>query len=104
MKKALFAELTESLGEVLDHAQGKITLKTTNVPIPEQPKARQAKDIVRIRKRLGVSQAIFARVLGVARDTEISWEQGRRSPSGSALRLLEIAERHPEYLVEGQSA
>ena len=100
MKKELFAELKESLGEVLDHAQGKITLKTKNVPIPDPPKAIPAKDIVRIRRSLGVSQGVFARVLGVARDTEISWEQGRRTPSGPALRLLEIAERHPEHLVE----
>jgi putative transcriptional regulator len=100
MKKELFAELKSSLNEVLDHAQGKITLKTKNMPIPEPPKVRAAKEIVRIRKRLGVSQAVFARVLGVARDTEISWEQGRRTPSGPALRLLEIAERHPEHLLE----
>jgi putative transcriptional regulator len=100
MKKEIFDELTESLNEVLAHAQGKITLKTKRVPIPELPEERPSKDIVRIRKALGVSQAVFARVLGVARDTEISWEQGRRKPSGPALRLLEIAERHPEYLVE----
>ncbi len=100
MKKDVFAELTESLNEVLAHAQGKITLKTKRVPIPELPEERPSKEIVRIRKKLGVSQAVFARVLGVARDTEISWEQGRRKPSGPALRLLEIAERHPEYLVE----
>ncbi len=100
MKKELFDELKDSLNEALDHARGKITLKTKNVPIPEPPKPRPAKEIVRIRKSLGVSQAVFARVLGVARDTEISWEQGRRKPSGPALRLLEIAERHPEHLVE----
>ncbi len=100
MEKDVFAELTESLNEVLAHAQGKITLKTKRVPIPELPEERPSKEIVRIRKKLGVSQAVFARVLGVARDTEISWEQGRRKPSGPALRLLEIAERHPEYLVE----
>ncbi len=100
MKKEHFDELKASLTEVLDHAQGKITLKSKNVPIPEAPKALPAKEIVRLRKRLGVSQAIFAKLLGVARDTEISWEQGRRTPSGPALRLLEIAERHPEHLVE----
>jgi len=100
MKKEHFDELKASLSEVLDHAQGKITLKTKDVPIPEPPKALPAREIVRLRKRLGVSQAIFAKLLGVARDTEISWEQGRRTPSGSALRLLEIAERHPEHLVE----
>lgn len=100
MKKDVFAELTESLNEVLAHAQGKITLKTKRVPIPELPEERPSKDIVRIRQKLGVSQAVFARVLGVARDTEISWEQGRRKPSGPALRLLEIVEHHPEYLIE----
>ncbi len=100
MKKELFKELKGSLTEALGHAQGKITLKTKNVSIPEAPKELQAKEIVRIRKRLGVSQAVFARVIGVARDTEISWEQGRRTPSGPALRLLEIAKRHPEHLVE----
>jgi putative transcriptional regulator len=99
MKKQDFNELKESLTEVLDHAQGKITLRTRNVLIPEPPRALPAKEIVRLRKRLGVSQAVFARLLGVARDTEISWEQGRRTPSGPALRLLEIAKRNPEHLV-----
>ncbi len=61
MKKDVFAELTESLNEVLAHAQGKITLKTKRVPIPELPEERPSKEIVRIRKKLGVSQAVFAR-------------------------------------------
>ena len=100
MKNEDFNELKESLTEVLDHARGKITLKTRNVVLPEPPEALPPKEIVRLRKRLGVSQAVFARLLGVARDTEISWEQGRRRPSGPALRLLEIAERHPEHLAE----
>ena len=100
MKKELFDELKGSLTEALGHAKGKVTLKTRNISIPEPPKALAAKEIILIRKRLGVSQAVFARVLGVARDTEISWEQGRRKPSGPALRLLEIAKRHPEDLVE----
>jgi putative transcriptional regulator len=99
MKKEDFNELKESLNEVLDHARGKITLRTRNVPIPAPPREVPAREIVRLRKRLGVSQAVFARLLGVARDTEISWEQGRRTPSGPALRLLEIVERNPEHLV-----
>ena len=99
MKDETFNELRDSLVEVLEHAQGKITLKTKNVPIPDPPKAFSATQIARVRKRLGLSQGVFARVLGVARDTEISWEQGRRTPSGPASRLLEIAEHHPEHLI-----
>jgi len=100
MKKEVFDELKGSLTEALGHARGKITLKTKNVSIPEAPKDLQAKEIIHIRERLGVSQAVFARVIGVARDTEISWEQGRRTPSGPALRLLEMAKRHPDDLIE----
>ena len=99
MKENLFNELKDSLGEVMEHAQGKITLKSKDVILPEPPKPVTAKEVVRIRKKLGTSQAVFARMLNVARDTEISWEQGRRTPSGAALRLLRIAESHPEHLL-----
>jgi putative transcriptional regulator len=29
-----------------------------------------------------------------------NWEQGRREPSGPAMRLLQIAAKHPEVLIE----
>ena len=100
MKKELFNELKEGLSEVLDHAQGKITLKSKNIVMPEPPKSVSPTDVMRIRKKAGASQAVFAKMLNVARDTEISWEQGRRTPSGAALRLLQIADHHPEYLLK----
>jgi len=100
MKKELFEELKTSMNQALEHAQGKVTLKTRTVKLPAPPKAVSAKEVVRIRKRFGASQAVFARYLGVKRDTEISWEQGRRKPSGPACRLLEMAAKHPEHLLE----
>lgn len=99
MKEELFNEFRESITEALDHAKGKITLKTRNVKIPGPPERFSAREIVRLRRHLGISQAVFAQILGVTRDTEISWEQGRRTPSGPVLRLLEIASKHPEYLL-----
>ena len=48
--------------------------------------------------RLNVSQPVFAGLLYVAKDTVAKWEQGIRKPSGSALRLLEIAEKQPQVL------
>lgn len=100
MKDKLFDELKDSLDEVLEHARGKITLKTKDIVLPEPPKPVSASEVVRIRKKVGTSQAVFAKMLNVARDTEISWEQGRRTPSGAALRLLRIAESHPEHLLQ----
>ena len=54
--------------------------------------------IVTIRNALKFSQQVFARVLNVSPETEKAWEQGKAPPTGSAKRLLEIAEKYPEIL------
>ncbi|MFM8364911.1 MAG: helix-turn-helix domain-containing protein [Verrucomicrobiota bacterium] len=56
--------------------------------------------IAGLRERLNFSQAVFAAFLGVRPSSVMSWEYGRRTPSGPVRRLLEIATRHPEVLVE----
>lgn len=61
-----------------------------------EPKSR----VVRVRLKSGFSHAQFAAALGVSRRTLEQWEQGRREPSGAAQTLLNIAERHPEVLLE----
>lgn len=53
-----------------------------------------------IRRKVGLSQARFAALLGVSVRTLQDWEQGRRAPSGAARTLLLIAERRPETLLE----
>ena len=52
-----------------------------------------------LRRRLGLSQADFARVLGVSKVTISHWEQGLRKPDGASARLLQIAERTPEAVL-----
>lgn len=97
-----FAELRAGAEEALAHAQGKkATLRTRALSLPHRPAVFSPGRIRSIRSRLNVSQPVFARLLYVTKDTAAKWEQGVRQPSGSALRLLEIAERWPEVLVEG---
>ena len=52
------------------------------------------------RARVGLSQAEFARLLGVSIRTLQEWEQGRRAPSGPARTLLIIAHKNPRALLE----
>lgn len=49
-----------------------------------------------VRKRLGKSQAAFARMIGVSVATLQNWEQGRRQPDGPARALLTVAAKNPE--------
>ncbi len=52
------------------------------------------------RSKSGLSQTKFAQALQISPRTLQEWEQGRRSPSGSARALINIAIRHPEIIKE----
>ena len=53
-------------------------------------------DIRDIRRKLEVSQAAFARMIGVSVATLRNWEQGRRMPEGPARALLRVAAHNPQ--------
>jgi putative transcriptional regulator len=53
-------------------------------------------DVKAIRQRLRMSQAEFARMIGVSVATLQNWEQGRRRPEGPARALLKVAAANPE--------
>jgi DNA-binding transcriptional regulator YiaG len=59
-----------------------------------------AERIRHIRQTLDASQREFAAMLNVSVATVRSWEQGLRKPDGASRRLLEIAERQPDVLLE----
>ena len=54
--------------------------------------------IASARLKSGLTQAQFAKLLGVSKRTLEQWEQGRREPSGAAKTLIRVAELHPEIL------
>ena len=55
------------------------------------------------RENIGLSQAEFAKLLGVSVRTLQEWEQGRRIPSGPSRTLLRIANNNPKALLEAAS-
>jgi len=50
------------------------------------------------RKKSGLSQAEFAKLIGISVRTLQAWEQGKRTPSGAAQTLIRVANAHPEIL------
>lgn len=57
-----------------------------------------ADEIKAIRKKLKLSQSVFAKLLNVSLSSVRQWEQGLRTPSGSTMVLLELLQREPELL------
>ena len=98
-KKKLFPTLQQALGDALAYEQGKaVDLRTTEIPAAAKP--LRPRDIRAIRQSLNASQVKFAKLLNVSPNTVESWEQGVRQPRHAALKLLSIAQRHPEILLE----
>ncbi|PYR65716.1 MAG: XRE family transcriptional regulator [Acidobacteria bacterium] len=108
MNDAAFGEFQGSLKEALAHAKGeRADLRVTGlrlpVPLPAPPKPVSPSHVARIRQQMHISQSMFARFLNVSVRTVQDWEQGRRTPSDAALRLLELAEKHPDILLEPEA-
>jgi DNA-binding transcriptional regulator YiaG len=58
------------------------------------------KDVVALRRFVGLSQPKFAKAMGISVHTLRNWEQDRRRPEGAAIALLRIAARHPRIIRE----
>lgn len=83
------------LEQMLD--QGKspaevFTVRTIEIPAPHPYRAAQ---IRKLRNSLGVSQTVFAQLLGVSSILVKSWERGVREPNLMARRLLDTIKADP---------
>lgn len=96
--EALIASVEEALAFKRGEAPARTRVAEHSDP-PSRPLSPPRYDAARVRalrERLAVSQEAFAAALNVSVGTVRAWEGGRRAPRGPSLRLLEIAERHPE--------
>jgi putative transcriptional regulator len=103
MSDNAFAELELSLKQAVAYEKGEREgFRVTEKSIPRSPKPRSKANITKLRHRFGYSQAMFARLLNVSPKTVQSWEQGLRRPSDAALKLLAVAEKHPNVLFDSE--
>ena len=97
-KRATFGEaVLESLNDYMDRrARGeKLTVQRVERLAPA-PAEFGPKEIISIRRKLNVSQHVFATVLGASPATVRAWEQGAKAPAPMARRLLEVVDAHPD--------
>jgi len=88
MNDELFSELLQSVREGGAIMRGEKE--------PSRKFVVEAPDVKCIRERFQLSQSEFAALLGISIKTLQNWEQGRRTPRGTARILLQVAAKHPE--------
>ena len=94
-----FEDLVAGGQEAVARHKGEKILTVRDVEL-KAPAAMGAREVTAIRAKLHVSQAAFARILNVSPKTVQAWETNARRPSDAALKLLSIAEKHPDALFE----
>ena len=99
LKRGEWARKTEFATQPDGSIRRVITRRDGTIEKDELIPAEQAQ-VAAARAATGLSQAAFAKLLGVSVRTLQEWEQGRKVPSGAAATLLKVAARHPEVLQE----
>ena len=87
-------ELEESAKEILAHVKGVIKLPVRRVVLPDEV------DVRRIRGKMRMSQAEFARAFCINPRTLQEWEQGRRKPDATTRAYLAVIARNQKAVLE----
>jgi putative transcriptional regulator len=61
-------------------------------------------DVAKIRRRLGMSQAVFSRRFGFNAASVKDWEQGRAAPTGAVRAYLKVIEKEPQAVERALTA
>ena len=78
-----------SVGAIDQATMREFDASCLTVPAPLEPR-----QIKKIRQSQKVSQPVFARYLNTSESTIEKWETGAKKPSGMALKLLAIVQKH----------
>jgi putative transcriptional regulator len=91
----IFGDLVEGMNALAAERHGKLTLKTHPVTFKAAPEIAP-EELVRVRKRLNMSRAVFATYLRTNVRTIENWEQGRARPNAQAALLIGLVSRYPD--------
>ena len=91
----LFEELSEGMDALADARHGKRTLRTHSMEFKPAP-ALTPKELIRVRRNLKLSRALFAIYLRTNVRTLENWEQGRAKPNAQAALLINLVKHYPD--------
>ncbi|WP_338883304.1 MULTISPECIES: NadS family protein [Xenorhabdus] len=92
MENNLFNNLLSSVEEMVAIENGEYH------PKPEHTHRYAIPNVKSIRKHFGMKQSEFAEMIGASVSLVRSWEQKRRIPSGTALKMLFLIEKNPNIV------
>ena len=72
----------------------KATMRRFDMSCLTVPPAIEPAQIKQLRESNKVSQPVFARYLNTSESTVEKWETGAKKPSGMALKLLAVIQKH----------
>ena len=95
----IFNSIKSGLEEAIQHEKGLLKARTNKISI-SPIKTFSPEQIKMIRTREGMTQALFARFMGVSPKTIEAWEAGTNKPAGPASRMFELLEKEPSLPVK----
>ena len=87
-----FDEIQKGLLDALAHAKGEKSGVVEHRP--------RSIDVKAVRQKTGMSQQRFCATFGISLGTLRHWEQGLRTPRGTALVLLKVLDRNPQAVID----
>jgi putative transcriptional regulator len=89
----------EMQGALMSGVVSKTTMRAFEELCIEPAGEWRPDDIRALREREHVSQPIFANYLNVPKNLVSDWERGVKKPSGAAMRLLTVVQKHGLNLI-----
>tara|TARA_R110001592_G_scaffold29008_5_gene105683 strand:- start:13214 stop:13513 length:300 start_codon:yes stop_codon:yes gene_type:complete len=93
----LFDEMMQGVDEMAAQREGKITLRQVKVESRPAPEVT-ANDIVALRKKMKMSQKVFAMRVRTSVETLRNWEQDKAKPNAQAALLIKLVEQYPDMV------
>jgi putative transcriptional regulator len=94
-------EIVASLNEAVEVERAGLPVEShftvRTVEVPDEPAQYDARAVRSTRDTIGVSQTVFAHLLGISPTLVRAWEQSQRRPALWARRLLDEVNRDPRH-------